>query len=833
MDLLIQDIRYAFRGFIKNPAFTIATVLTLALGIGANTLIFTVINAVLLHTLWVEKPSRLVTIYTTDEKMQDSLLNLLATSYPNYKDYRDRNHAMEGLAASATSAVSLSSGKPEEATGDLVSGNYFDVLGVKPFAGRFFRAEEDNVASAYPVVVLSYALWNSRFGGDPQIIGKSIELNGMGFTVIGIAPPEFTGIHILNPVALWTPIAMHDEVLPGIYREYFKLRRASQFSLVGRLRPGVTAEQSEADLRGIAAQLRQEYTVPNRGRSVKVIPLMEGSIYPNYRRLLLRAGSLLMVVVGFVLLVACANVANLLLARASGRRREIAVRIALGSGRFRLMRQLITESILLAFLGGIGGFFLALAVQSIRPGFLQVSTLEMGLDLQILRFLQQGSFHHMLDFQVLAYSFSITLVAGILFGLAPALQLSRIELVSSLKEKSGTDVDIRQKIKIRDILIVGEIAICAVALAGAGLFVRNLKAVESIDPGFATGHLLVISFNPEAQRYDKNRTEIYFRDLQRRVEALPGVRSATVASSTPLIGYDQSRTVYPEGGDSTQGGVLVSVNGLTTKYFETLGIPLREGRDFTENDKEGTLQVAVINETGARKFWPNQDALGKRFKFYGDDSYTQIVGIAKDAKYTTLGEDPQPFLYIPIAQNYVSGRMTLHVNTIPDPKGLVNIVKSEVQALDPNIPLTNIFTMPQIIAQALWAPKMIAGLLSVFALVVILLAIIGIYGVLTYSLNLRAREIGIRMALGGKPSQVLRLILKQSLVIAVVGLLVGGLVTFFLIRYVRSFVYNISLKDPAVFASVFFVVVFVVLLVTFFAARRAVKVDPMLALRSE
>jgi predicted permease len=821
MGTLMQDIRFGARMLFKSRAFTVVAILSLALGIGANTTIFTLVNAVLLQSLPVSEPAQLMSVFGTDDNNKGQQLDYAPISYPNYVDYRDQNDVFTGLLIYGFATMSLSgTGEPEQINGLMVSGNYFDLLGVKAAQGRTFLAEEDKTPGTHPVIVLSHALWQRRFGGDPGIVGKTITLNSQGFTVIGVAPPGFRGTFAIGASDFWVPIAMHDQVLTGTFREWFNERRALLFNVIGRLKPGVSREQAQVAMQTIGRRLEQEYPKENEKRNVMLVPLAQSTINPNQRDLFVRAGGLLTTVVGLVLLIACANVANLMLARATARRKEIAIRAALGAGRMRIIRQLLTESILLSVLGGALGLFLAYwaceLLWSFRPPFFNQNDLSLEL-----------------DGRVLAFTMLLSLLTGIVFGLAPALQATRTDLVTELKEKSGPPRQTRQRFNLRNVLVVAQMALSLVALIGAGLFLRSLRNAQQLNPGFETEKLMVMSFDLGAQGYNATRGREFDRQVQARVESLPGVRSAAVASNGPLnAGF--MRSVFIEGQESPAGGrgKLILVTTVGPKYFETMGIPLMRGRDFGSSDQENSVKVVVINEAMAKRFWPGEEAVGKRFKFFGDETPTEVVGVARNSDSVNLGEDPRPLAYMPLAQNFPAFT-TLIVRTEGDPRGVLPTVRREVQALDPNLPLIAVSPISEVLDQVLWAPRMGAALLAAFGLLALVLAAVGIYGVLGYNVTQRTHEIGLRMALGAQRGDVLKMVVRQGMVLTLIGVGVGVVAAFLVTRFMESLLYGVAATDPVTFIAVSLVLALVALLACLIPARRATRVDPMIALRHE
>ncbi len=647
--------------------------------------------------------------------------------------------------------------------------------------------------------------------------GEVLTLNGQGYTVVGVAPEGFKGINAIFGPELWVPTMMHGQVLPQQFRTWFDDRRALFFNVAGRLEPGVAVEQAEANIKTIASRLEQEYPEPNAGRSSALMPLAEATIFPGIRDFLLLGGAVLMTVVGLVLLIACSNVANLLLAKATARRKEIAIRISMGAGRKRLIRQLLTESVLLSLLGGLAGLGIAFwgrdFIWSFRPPFLAQNMMDLTMDARVFGF-----------------TLIVSLLTGVVFGLVPAFQASKTDVVDTLKEEARTAGRGRRRLSIRNALVVAQVALSIVSLVAAGLFLRSLQGAHQIDPGLETEQLAVLNLNPGQNGYDPPQTEQFFREIVERVGSLPGVRSASLASNLPLFGGFQ-RSVFIEGQDQDEEkGILVMTNTVDLNYFETTGIPLARGRDFTGADREDSVSVAVINEKMAEQFWPEQDPIGKRFRFYGDESYREVVGVARNSKYVTLGEDPQSCAYVPLRQN-VADVMTLYVRSENDPAAALGAAQREVRALDPQIPITFPLTVSEVIDQSLWAPRLGAALLTVLGLLALVLASVGLYGVMAYTVNQRNQEIGIRMAMGARQPDVLKLVLVQGMILVGIGVAAGLAVALAVSRLVSTLLYGISPSDPATFIGVPLVLIAVALLANYLPALRASRVDPLVALR--
>lgn len=817
-----QDLRYGVRMMFKSPGFTLAAVLSLALGIGANTTIFTVVKALFLNPLPVEDASTLVAIFTTDEKNRGQGNDLLPISRTNYQDLRDQTNVFAGLAGFTFAGVSISSGSgdPENVPAVLVSGNYFDVLGVKPAVGRTFLPEEDGAPGAHPVAVISHRLWKNRFGADRGLIGQTIKLNNLEFLVIGVAPENFRGVFTLLGSDVWLPQSMHRSFVDPFVLQGWEDRRALVFFSFARLKPGVTLQQAKAALQTTGAQLAQAYPKENDQRNFTATSLTQAALNPNQQQAFVTAGAAMMGIVALVLLIACGNVANLLLARSSAREREVAVRVSLGASRWRLMRQMLTESTLLALLAGAFGLLLAFwgreALWAMRPPFLQDSALDLTLDARVLWF-----------------TLLVSVLTGIIFGLAPALQASRPNLVLALKDRSSIPSRANRWFSLRNVLVMGQVALSLVALVGAGLFLRSLQKTQQIDPGFETERMMMLGFNVAGEGMDAARGQEFYKQVVERVRELPMVASASIASG-PVMGDFFARTVFPEGVDPNdrRAGKLTNLSQVDPSFFETVGIPIVRGRAFTEADREGMPMVAVVNEVMAASLWPGEDPVGKRFRCFGETWMIEVVGVARNAKYTTLGEEPTAHFYFPIRQHFAPAP-TLHVRTKGDPAAAAGAIRQQVQAMAPNMPLVGVQTMRNVLDQILWAPRMAAGLLGVFGVLALLLAAIGIHGVMAYAVAQRTQEIGIRMALGAEAGDVLRLVMTQALGIIAIGAGVGVFAAYFATKGLSALLFGIGTADPVTFAGTIVVLLATGAVACFLPARRATRVDPLTALRYE
>ena len=811
-----KDISYAIRSLLKRPGFVSIAVITLALGIGANTAIFSLVNAVLLRSLPVERPSEVVSVAVRGK--DDSMS---AFSYPNYRDFRDRNETLSGLLVYRFVPLSLSrSGANERVWGFEVSGNYFDVLGVKAIRGRTFLPEEDKTPLANPVAVVSYESWQRRFGGDPDLVGKDVLLNNHQFKVIGIAPENFKGTELVYTPEIWLSASMMGWVEPGA--DWLDDRNTRNFFAIGRLKPGVDTRQAEASLNLLALQLAKEYPDTNEGQTVKVVP--PGFILPELRGAVVSFTWVLMAAVALVLLVTCTNLAGLMLARATDRRREIAIRLAMGANRWRLIRQLLTESVLLSVIGGVAGMLLAVWIVQLLLAFKPPIDFPLSLDVSV-------------DWRVLLFSFAVSLVAGAIFGLAPALQATRPGVSQALRETSAQGGASRTR--LRSVLVVAQIAISLVVLISAGLVVRTLLQLQTMNPGFDPQNALTMSFDLGLQGYDRQRGQQFYRQLSERVRALPGVKSAAVSDYIPLSLNFNSRNIFVEGQPAERGeNVPLAMNSSAgPRYFETMRTPLVHGREFTDQDQDGSERVAIVNETFVKKLMTSvnssSEAIGKRIAFgSAGGPYVRIVGVAREGKYFNIAEDPRPFVWTPLAQDYSTNGI-LTVRTEGNPEPLLAAVRKEVQALDPNLPLFDVKTLSEHMRFALFPARVAATVLGVFGLVALLLSAIGIYGITSYTVAQRTHEIGIRLALGAQLSDVLSLVLRHGLKLTAIGAAIGLFGAYLATRAITSVLYGVSPTDPLTFGLVSLVLVGVALVACYVPSRRATKVDPLIALRSE
>ena len=817
---MINDLRFAVRMLIKYPAFSIVAFLALVLGIGANTTVFGIINALVLRPLPVGYSEEVVKVFTTDNHIKGNQ----STSYPNFQDYEKQNTAFTSMAAYTFVGVGMTRGSDTlNVNGLLVTGNYFDLLQVKPSLGRTFLPEEDSTPNGHPVVVLGYKFWK-KLGADPTIVSSQVTLNGHSFTVIGVAPAAFTGVDVGFDPDIYVPMSMHQWIRPG-GDLWFELRRALLLNIVARLKPGVTMSQAQAQMRTIAKQLEQAYPDVNKERSIALVSLeaakSQGLAGPNNEDLARNVSLLLLAASVSILLIACANVANLLLARSTARQGEMAVRLALGAGRGRIVRQLLTESVLLGVLGGFGGVILAYCLGDVLVALLPPTPFPISLNPQP-------------DWRVLIFSFAVAVFSGIIFGLAPALQMARWDLIQGLRERVSTGGGAGTRLNLRSLLVVAQIAVSLLLLIASGLFLKSFYKAQAIDPGFRTDNLDIVTINPVLAGYDSDRALQVVRAIADQIRHDPHVAGADVNNWVPLFG-GEGRTIVIDGRDPNDehNRKFANYSPITPGYFQTMGIQLLRGRNFTEQDAEkNAAPVAIIDETMASEFWPNEDALGRRFRFMISKEPIEVIGIARNSKAVTLGETPISMVYWPLKEMTDQG-ITLFVHTTGAPGMMLSEIRRIVRSVDVHIPITYEKTIRQHMAIALWPSWMGAILLGSLGLLAFILASMGVYGVMAYSVSQRTRELGIRMALGAQTSQVIRLVLRQGMLLAAIGLGFGLFAAFGSTHLAGSLLYGVSPNDPVIFVGVTSLLAFAAFAACYFPARRALKIDPITALRTE
>ncbi len=810
METLLQDIRFGFRQLMKQRGFAALAIISMALGIGANTSIFSLVDTALLRPLAVKEPSQLVELYGTLHNGAEWSLQ----SYPNYKDYRDRNTVFSGLFVYRVVVSSLTvNNSSQRVWGYLVSGNYFDVLGVKPMLGRSFLPEEDQTPNSHPVAVISYNCWQRRFGGDPQIVGKTLEFNSRPFTIIGVAPKGFIGTEVAYDPEMFIPVMMAKTIEPG--SRWIEKRDSNNLFTVGRLKPGVSFVQAKAALETLTAKLAQDYP-ENVGRGIRLgkpglfIPDIANSVFA-FTGVLVGVGAL-------VILLACVNLASLLLARATERRREIAVRLAIGASRRRLVRQLLTESLLISLSGGAAGVFFAAAINSAVRGIRLPSDVTLLFDLRT-------------DWRVLTFALLLSIATGILFSLIPALQSSKPQLVPALKESSMAGF---RRSRLLNVLVVAQVSLSLILLISAGLIVRSLQAAQKMRPGFNPENAVAISFDVSLQGYNEQRGRAFQKQVLERAQALPQIENAALTDYLPLgLNYNDS-TIYIEGTEFKGASTLPIAIPIESSpgYFDVMGIPLR-GRDFRDDENKKESRVAIVNETFAKKFFNGQDPIDRRFNWHGPkDPFFEIVGVVPDGKYNSLGENPKPAVYTPLYQDY-SGTVTLVARTRGDPHQVLNALRAEVQKLDPSISLYATKTLKEHMGTSLFPARMAAIALGSFGVLALILAAVGIYGVMSHVVAGRTREIGLRMALGAQLSDVQKLILKQGMFLAAIGSVCGLVIALGGARMMKSLLYGVSTSDPITFTCVALLLFGIAFLACWIPARRASRVEPMIALRAE
>lgn len=819
MGALSQDLRYGFRVMRKSPGFVIIAVLALALGTGTNTAIFSLVNALLLRPINYENPDRLTMVW---EKSVKRGFGQVPTSVPNFADLKTNNQTFEDLGAFTDSSFNLTgAAEPEKVMGVKVSATLLSLLGRPPLKGRLFLAGEDQPQASH-VLILSHHLWQRSFGSNPNLVGQTVALNGESYTVVGIMPPDFrfppafsatvASSQYTTPDAdLWVPLTI--EAVPPP-------REARFLYMVGRLKPGVSATAAQAEMNVIASRLQKEYPAADADMEVDVIPLREqvtGDIRPA---LLVLFGA-----VGCVLLIACANVANLLLAKASGRQKEVAIRIALGATRLRIIQQLLTESLLLSVIGGLLGSII---------GILAVRYLIAFTPANVPKPDNIG-----IDAPVLLFTLFLAVFTSFIFGLVPAIQASKSDLNETLKEGGRGNSGSAKQNRVRSLLVVVEVALALVLLIGAGLMIKSFVRLQNVNPGFNPENLITLELQlPEKKYGEKEQQAALQQQLVQRLVDIPGVQSAAAVNNLPFSGTELNNSVTIEGRPP-----VVNANerpraffrDISPNYFQAMGIPMRQGRPFADSDKKDAPAVVIINEAAARRFFPNEDPLGKRFKRGRAESqfpWLMVVGIVGGVSHTTLGLPSQPEVYLPFQQS-PDAIITLVARTKSDPRGLAATVRREVSNVDKDLPVSNLKFMDEIVAGTVSQPRVYALLLGIFAILALVLAAIGIYGVISYSVTQRTHEIGIRMALGAQTRDVLALVIKQGMALALVGVFFGLLASLALTRVLSSQLYGISSTDPVTFTGISLLLMLVAIIACYIPALRATRLSPMIAVRYE
>jgi putative ABC transport system permease protein len=798
---LWQDFRFSLRSLLKRPGFTAIVLIALGLGIGANTAIFSLVNAVILQPLPYRDPDRLISVYGTRNRSTQG-----SVGPTDFLDYRSQNKTFEQFAASSSMMLPMNltgSGEPERLSASAITGNYFDTFGVRPALGRGFSLENEKTGQDH-VTVLSHAFWQTRFGGDPNIVNKTINLDGKAYEVLGVMPAE---VVLPQPAQLWVPLNFDAD-------PEMKMRNARFLLSIGRLKEGVTLDQAQTDTDLIAAQLEQQYPDSNTGWSLRLIPLREILVGGSRTMLFILFGA-----VGFVLLIACANVANLLLVRAAARQKEIAMRTALGASRLRIVRQMITESLLLAIFGGAFGALLAVAGVKLL--------VSLGED-NIPR-----TANVKIDATVLAFTLIISLATGLLFGLAPAIRAMKENLIDALKDgiRGGSEATVKNR--TRSLLVVFESAIAVMLLIAAGLLIRSLVALQNVDPGFDPNNVLTLRVDLSRQKYNTpEKASTFFEQLETRVAGLPGVEAVGLITDLPLSGEARDMPYRVEGRPATSDTAFVDFRRVNKNYFSAMRIPLRRGRNFTEQEVRQSDQAIVVSQAFVDSVFPNEEALGKRLIIWSgirDEPY-EIIAIVGDTRYQSLQGEPSATMYVPTREFLF---VNLVIRTQGDPLSLVGGVRKEVNALDPDQPIAAIRPMTEWVAMSAAGARYRTTLLGLFALLAMILAATGIYGVMSYSVAQRTQEIGVRMALGARPLDVLKLVVRQGMMLALIGAIVGLAGALALTRVMSSLLFGVTERDPITFVAVAALLIVVAFISCFVPAHRATRVDPLIALRCE
>lgn len=814
-----QDLHYAFRQLLRNPGFSMVAAVTLGLGIAGNTIIATLLNTLFFQPLPVPAPDRLVAVYTADF----SHGRYGTSSHPDYLDMAQGIPSLEGLTGMSLQPTSVSSDGADSRRILLgvVAGDYFGVLRVPLLLGRGFSPDEIHPGGG-PAVVLSHALWSTAFGSDAGIIGRSVRLGGVPFTVVGVAAAGYSGLLRGVTEGAWVPIAADPLLRPG--SEEFTSRGSRGTLLYGRLRPGARVESAQAEATVLAARMLAEYpdswrNIQGTGRAITVLPESQVRVLPMIRGQVLGVGALFAVVVGIVLLITCANLANLVMARTGARGREFAVRLSLGASRPRLVRQLLVENVVLGAVGGLAGLALSAWITGLASQYRPPLPIPIALDLHP-------------DIRVFLFVALLALLAGVLVGIAPALQASRLSLAPVLKDASPSGGSHRSR--MRDAFVVMQVGLSLVLLIGAGLFLRSLKEAMAIDPGFGARKALIVGVDLGLNGYPAARVRQFQSDLRERVQTLSGVEAVAYASMLPLSMDGGRQNLTIDGYRAAEGEDMeIFSNSVSDGYFETMGLPLAKGRAFTAADREGAPGVVIVNESFVRRYWPGSDGLGRRLSLSGPDGpFLEVVGVARDSKYQSLYEDPKPYFYRPLGQE-IEDRFTLVARTSLDPATLSGPVREAIRALDPSLPLDGVSTLEDHIDLSL-LPARIAGIvLGFLGLLGLVLASLGVAGVVAYGVTQRVREIGIRIALGARSGEVVRLVVRDGLRLVAIGVGVGVAIALPLAMLVRRFLYGLSPLDPAAFGGAIAVFGLVAVLASWLPARRAAAVDPMMALRAE
>jgi predicted permease len=809
--MLRQDLTCALRRLRSSPGFTTAAIVTLALGIGANATIFSLVNAVVFRPFGVERQNELVSFNMRTSKAQFPTL-----SYPDYKDYRDRNTVLSGLATYRMIPLNMSRGGGGNVRlwGYEVSGNYFDMLGVQAIRGRVLHPEDDVQRGGHPLAVISYSCWQSRFGGDPDIAGRKVKIGGLEYSIVGVTPRAFIGTELIYTPEIFVPQAMAEQIEQAIWMDE---RGDGNIFVVGRLKPGISMKSAEAAINSIATQLGREHPKDDAGVSIALSP--PGMAGNFLRGAVTGFSAVLMVVAGMVLLIACVNLASLLLARAADRRKDTAIRLALGASRAQLLRQLLTESLILSLAGGAAGIVLAHWLNDL------VNAWRPPIDVPVIP-------HVVMDTRVLLFTAVVTLLTGVLFGLVPALQSTRAGLVAAIKNEAPSEK--LRHFTLRDILVTAQVALSVVLLIGSILVVRSLQHALSLNLGFDPRHAAVLSHDFAAQGYDEERSRQFQRRLLDKVRSTPGIEAAGVVDGLPLTLNISNNSILLEGKPEPRAGEvpLACAYIITPGYLQAMGTRLMAGRDLDRRDTKDAPLVALVNEAFVRQLLPGEDPVGKRYRHSTTGKWIQIAGVIEDGKYRSLGETPLPAAFEPMEQNW-SPRQTLVARSALSEAETVRLLRGAVAELDPSLTVFNDGSLTSALGLALFPAKLVAAVLASFGLLAVVLAATGVYGIMAYAVSRRTREIGIRMALGAAPSQVTRVVLARTAMLLAIGTTIGFALAFAGGTFFGQILYGISAHDPLTYLSAIALMAAVAFVACWAPARRAIKIDPLKALRSE
>ncbi|MEM7582713.1 MAG: ABC transporter permease [Acidobacteriota bacterium] len=828
MSTLMNEVKYAIRRLIKNPGFTFLAVLTLALGIGLNSAVFSVVNAVLFRPLPVADPEELVNVYTAE---REALLSHAPMAFPDYLDLQQQNRSFSQLAAYTSSGLALEHGETHESIlGEVVSGNYFELLGVEPALGRLLTVEDDAAGDPQSVVVISHDAWQRRLGGDPEILGRELRINGHRFTVVGVAAPSFFGMMRGVSAEVWLPIRLSSAIHAGSLTNFGQPTegldrlddRARRWHfVVGRLAPGVSLARAEAEIEAFGSRLREDYPDTHETRTLSLLPTNRVRLWPGLDQGLYTASLIVMSIVALVLLIACANLANMLLARAVARRKEMATRLALGASRGAVIRQLLAESLALALAGGAAGLLLAVASN------FALSRVELPIPAEFELGLA-------LDARVVLFALLASGLSAVVFGLAPAFEATRTNLASALGEEARGSSSGRARHRVRNALVVAQVAMSLVLLIYAGLAVRSMGNAQNIDPGFDADRLVVANFSPERQGYSEAQTKELFLELQQRLEERPEIEQVTFASHLPLTLSISSNAIQSERRVDVpvEEWPVADFARIDVGYFEALGIELARGRVINRWDTAESSPIVVVNETLAARLWPGADAVGQRLRIEDSQASFEVVGVVRDGKYRTLGEAPRAFYYRPIAQDWLDAQAMI-VRTRGDQYQTLATIRGLVHELDDDLAISSLTTAREATSSALIVPRAGAALFGLFGMVGVLLAAVGIYAVVSYLVSQRTHEIGIRMAMGARSWSILRLVAGEGLVLIGCGIALGLLLASVTTSALAAMLYGISATDTMTFGGVSLFLVSIGLVASLAPAYRASRLDPLVALHRD